>query len=220
MSETRKITAILARRRRWLQPDGRARTRTGTLARLRTLRLELIDPTVASPQRAGSSNTPATGLSSSSAAWSRRCAARSRSRARMIERNVGMPSDQRIDFRMGIHLGDVVEESDGDLMGDGVNIAARFGGARQTRGDLPFGTGLLASREGGWISRSSICRQDQAEKHRRVIRAAPIRLKSARPPSRRRRRSPLPRPPSRRRRRSPLPRRPKNPRLRHWRSRT
>ena len=35
----------------------------------------------------------------------------------MIERNIGMPADQRIDFRIGIHLGDVVEESDGDLMG-------------------------------------------------------------------------------------------------------
>ena len=38
----------------------------------------------------------------------------------MIEGNIGMPADQRIDFRIGIHLGDVVEESDGDLMGDGV----------------------------------------------------------------------------------------------------
>ena len=46
----------------------------------------------------------------------------------MIERNVGTPTDQRIEFRIGIHLGDVVEESDGDLMGDGVNIAARLEG--------------------------------------------------------------------------------------------
>ena len=35
---------------------------------------------------------------------------------------------RRIQFRIGIHLGDVVEESDGDLMGDGVNIAARVEG--------------------------------------------------------------------------------------------
>jgi TolB-like protein len=35
---------------------------------------------------------------------------------------------RRIEFRVGIHLGDVVEESDGDLMGDGVNIAARLEG--------------------------------------------------------------------------------------------
>jgi adenylate cyclase len=44
----------------------------------------------------------------------------------MAERNVGTPEDQRIVFRVGIHLGDVVEEADGDLMGDGVNIAARL----------------------------------------------------------------------------------------------
>src|SRR4029077_14544058 len=39
-----------------------------------------------------------------------------------------LPTERRIDFRVGIHLGDVVEESDGDLMGDGVNIAARLEG--------------------------------------------------------------------------------------------
>ena len=46
----------------------------------------------------------------------------------MVERNAGVPQDRRIVFRIGIHLGDVVEESDGDLMGDGVNIAARLEG--------------------------------------------------------------------------------------------
>jgi adenylate cyclase len=44
----------------------------------------------------------------------------------MVERNAGVTLDKRILFRIGIHLGDVVEESDGDLMGDGVNIAARI----------------------------------------------------------------------------------------------
>jgi adenylate cyclase len=43
----------------------------------------------------------------------------------MVERNAGLPPERRIEFRVGIHLGDVVEESDGDLMGD-VNIAARL----------------------------------------------------------------------------------------------
>ena len=46
----------------------------------------------------------------------------------MIERNAGVVLDKRIEFRIGIHLGDIVEESDGDLMGDGVNIAARVEG--------------------------------------------------------------------------------------------
>ena len=49
----------------------------------------------------------------------------------MVERNAGVPEDRRIEFRIGIHLGDVVEESDGDLMGDGVNIAARLEGIAQ-----------------------------------------------------------------------------------------
>ena len=39
---------------------------------------------------------------------------------------LGVAPDKRIEFRIGIHLGDIVEESDGDLMGDGVNIAARL----------------------------------------------------------------------------------------------
>ena len=46
----------------------------------------------------------------------------------MAERNAGLPPERRIEFRVGIHLGDVVEENDGDLMGDGVNIAARLEG--------------------------------------------------------------------------------------------
>ena len=40
----------------------------------------------------------------------------------------GVPPERRIEYRVGIHLGDVVEESDGDLMGDGINIAARLEG--------------------------------------------------------------------------------------------
>jgi adenylate cyclase len=46
----------------------------------------------------------------------------------LAERNAGVPPEKRIEYRVGIHLGDVVEESDGDLMGDGVNIAARLEG--------------------------------------------------------------------------------------------
>src|SRR6516164_41510 len=46
----------------------------------------------------------------------------------MVERNAEVAPDKRIEFRIGIHLGDVVEESDSDLMGDGVNIAARLEG--------------------------------------------------------------------------------------------
>ena len=56
----------------------------------------------------------------------------------MVERNAGVPAERRIEFRVGIHLGDVVEESDGDLMGDGVNIAARLEGIAKPGAICPF----------------------------------------------------------------------------------
>ena len=61
----------------------------------------------------------------------------SKFRTRMVERNGGVPDDRRIVFRIGLHLGDVVEESDGDLMGDGVNIAREWKGGLAGR-DLPL----------------------------------------------------------------------------------
>ena len=62
----------------------------------------------------------------------------------MVERNAEVALDKRIEFRIGIHLGDVVEESDGDLMGDGVNIAARLEGVCKAGRDLPLRTSVLA----------------------------------------------------------------------------
>ncbi len=97
------------------------------LARLRTLRSDLIDPTIAVHhgrivKRMGD------GLLTEfrSVVDAVRCAIEVQNA--MIERNAGVPPERRIDFRMGVHLGDVVEESDGDLMGDGVNVAARLEG--------------------------------------------------------------------------------------------
>jgi class 3 adenylate cyclase len=48
----------------------------------------------------------------------------------MVERNAEVAPDKRIEFRVGIHLGDVVEESDGDLMGDGVTIRGVSNGTK------------------------------------------------------------------------------------------
>lgn len=64
----------------------------------------------------------------------------------MIERNAGVPAERRIEFRIGIHLGDVVEESDRDLMGDSVNIAARLEGVAKL-GDFPV-RGCLSAGQG------------------------------------------------------------------------
>ena len=64
----------------------------------------------------------------------------------MIERNAGLPPERRIEFRIGIHLGDVVEEADGDLMGEGVNIAARL-----RRMELEPSASIRTIRELGYI---------------------------------------------------------------------
>jgi adenylate cyclase len=124
MGETRKIAAILVS-----DVVGYSRL-TGAdedriLARLRTLRSDLIDPTIAVHRgrvvkRTGDGSI----IEFRSVVDAVNCAIEVQ-RA-MIERNAGVAPDNRIQFRIGIHLGDVVEESDGDLMGDGVNIAARL----------------------------------------------------------------------------------------------
>jgi class 3 adenylate cyclase len=57
----------------------------------------------------------------------------------MAEREAEIPDDQRIRFRIGINLGDVILE-DGDLYGDGVNIAARLEGLAEPGGILISGT--------------------------------------------------------------------------------
>src|SRR6202046_5598607 len=129
MAETRKIAAILA-----ADVVGFSRMAStdedGTLARLRILRSELIDPTVAGQNGRVFKRTGDGALVEvRSVVEAVRCAITVQTA--MIERNAGVPADQRIDFRIGIHLGDVVEETDGDLMGDGVNIAARLEGIAQ-----------------------------------------------------------------------------------------
>ena len=65
----------------------------------------------------------------------------------MVERNAGLPPEKRIEFRIGIHVGDVVEESDGDLMGDGVNIAARLEGICEPGGIVLSGAAYEHARD-------------------------------------------------------------------------
>jgi TolB-like protein/class 3 adenylate cyclase/Flp pilus assembly protein TadD len=97
------------------------------LARLRTLRSDLIEPTI-SVHRGRVVKRTGDGaiVEFRSVVDAVRCAIELQHG--LTERNAGLPPERRIEFRVGIHLGDVVEESDGDLMGDGVNIAARLEG--------------------------------------------------------------------------------------------
>src|ERR1700726_4289827 len=98
-----------------------------TLARLRALRSDLIDPTIAVHHgRVVKRTGDGILIEFRSVVDAVRCAIEVQNA--MVEQNAGVPEDRRIEFRVGIHLGDVVEENDGDLMGDGVNIAARLEG--------------------------------------------------------------------------------------------
>ena len=118
MSETRKLAAILV-----ADVVGYSRLAGAdedrTLARLRALRSDLIDPTIAVHhgrivKRTGDGSL----IEFRSVVDAVRCAIEVQNG--MVERNAGLPAERRIEFRVGIHLGDVVEES------DGVNIAARL----------------------------------------------------------------------------------------------
>jgi adenylate cyclase len=126
VGETRKLAAILV-----ADVVGYSRL-TGvdedrTLARLRGVRSDLFDPAVAAHRgrtvkRTGDGSI----IEFRSVVDAVRCAIEVQNG--LMERNAGLPPEKRIEFRVGIHVGDVVEESDGDLMGDGVNIAARLEG--------------------------------------------------------------------------------------------
>jgi TolB-like protein/class 3 adenylate cyclase/Tfp pilus assembly protein PilF len=129
VTETRKLVAILA-----ADVAGYSRLTSAdedrTLARLRALRGDLIDPAIAANHgRVVKQTGDGILVEFRSVVDAVRCAVEVRDGT--VERNAGLASERRIEFRIGIHLGDVVEESDGDLMGNGVNIAARLEGLAQ-----------------------------------------------------------------------------------------
>jgi TolB-like protein/class 3 adenylate cyclase len=126
MAGTRKLAAILV-------ADVVGYTRLAgadedrTLSRLRGLQSDLIEPAIEAHhgrivKRTGDGSI----IEFRSVVDAVSCAIEVQSG--LVERNAGVPPERRIEFRVGIHLGDVVEEEDGDLMGDGVNIAARLEG--------------------------------------------------------------------------------------------
>jgi adenylate cyclase len=96
----------------------------GTLARLKLFRRELIDPKN-KQHRGRVVKTTGDGIliEFPSVVDAIRCAIEVQQG--MVERNADVPQDQRIEFRVGVNLGDVMIEGR-DLYGDGVNIAARL----------------------------------------------------------------------------------------------
>jgi hypothetical protein len=108
-----------ARARGRLGPD-----EGGTLHALKAIRAELIDPTIAA-HNGRLVKTTGDGLLVEfvSVVGALRCA--TEVQAGMAERNATVAADKRIEFRIGINMGDVVVEG-GDIFGDGVNVAARL----------------------------------------------------------------------------------------------
>src|SRR5689334_6898845 len=123
MSQTRRLAAILA-----ADVAGYSRLmgadEEGTLERLKALRRELVEPKIAE-HHGRIVKTSGDGLlvEFASVVHAVRCAVAVQQA--MPERNTGVGADNRIEFRIGINLGDVIVEGD-DLYGDGVNIAARI----------------------------------------------------------------------------------------------
>ena len=96
----------------------------GTLERLMAHRRELIDPKIAEHQgRIVKTTGDGVLVEFASPVKAVRCAIEVQHG--MVDRNADIPREQRIEFRIGINLGDVVVE-DGDIYGDGVNVAARL----------------------------------------------------------------------------------------------
>ena len=96
----------------------------GTLGSLNGHRRELVDPCIAG-HRGRIVKTTGDGLLAefASVVDAVRCAVEIQSS--MAQRNAGLAGDRRFDFRIGINVGDIIER-DGDIFGDGVNIAARL----------------------------------------------------------------------------------------------
>ena len=123
MTTTRRLAAILA-----ADVAGYSRLigldEEGTLSRLRSIRAEVIDPTIAA-HRGRLVKTTGDGflVEFASVVDALRCAVEVQQE--VADRGGDVPADCRIELRIGIHQGDIVVE-DGDIFGDGVNVAARL----------------------------------------------------------------------------------------------
>ena len=136
----------------------------GTLQALKAHRKALVDPNIAA-HRGRIVKTTGDGLlfEFASAVHAVQCA--TEVQRGMAVRNARVSSDKRIEFRMGINIGDVIED-DGDVFGDGVNVAARLEGIAPRGGicvsrqvlDLIEGKVDLACRELGRQKLKNIAR--------------------------------------------------------------
>ncbi|CAN7661261.1 adenylate/guanylate cyclase domain-containing protein [Rhizobium sp. LjRoot254] len=140
----------------------------GTLARLRTHRMELIDPAIVKNDgRIIKTTGDGMLVEFQSVTDAVKCAVEVQQR--MKRRNADVPSDSRIEFRIGINLGDIIFD-DGDIFGDGVNIAARAEQLADVGGICV--TAAVATQIGG---RLEVAFEDLGEKMLKNI-SRPVRL--------------------------------------------
>src|ERR1700727_2325887 len=98
----------------------------GTLARLNAHRRDFLEPKIVEHRgRVVKRTGDGILIEFASAVDAARCAVEMQ--RGMAERNAAVPADGRIELRIGIHVGDIIIE-EGDIFGDGVNIAARLEG--------------------------------------------------------------------------------------------
>jgi TolB-like protein/class 3 adenylate cyclase/Flp pilus assembly protein TadD len=132
MPATRRLAAILA-----ADVAGYSRLigadEQGTLARLKAIRTELTDPAVAG-HNGRIVKTTGDGLLAEFASTVDALLCAQEIQASLLKRNAEVPPHNRIQIRIGIHVGDIVVEEDGDIFGDGVNIAARLEGLAEPGG--------------------------------------------------------------------------------------
>ncbi len=103
-----------------------------TLGRLKAVRKALVDPTIAK-HRGRIVKTTGDGMLVEFASAVDAVRGAVEVQRGMVEQNGSVPQDQRIEFRIGIHVGDIIFD-DNDIFGDGVNIAARLEGIAEPGG--------------------------------------------------------------------------------------
>ena len=104
----------------------------GTLAQLKSIRTALVDPAIAA-HRGHIVKTTGDGMLVEFASAVDAVRGAVEFQRSMAEQNAAVPQDQRIEFRIGIHVGDIIFDED-DIFGDGVNIAARLEGIAEPGG--------------------------------------------------------------------------------------
>jgi adenylate cyclase len=167
MSQTRRLAAILA-----ADVAGYSRLigadEEGTLNRLKAIRTELIDPRIAE-HRGRIVKATGDGLlvEFASVVDALRCA--SEIQNAMAEGNAGIAAEKCIEFRMGVNVGDIVVE-DGDIFGDGVNVAARLEGLAE-----PGGICVSARVQEDVVGRLDLTFEDIGEQSLKNI-ARPVRV--------------------------------------------